>query len=74
MIEEKESAPNYITWEEHRNSISYLKEDIRNLQKKIKILVAVLVDKKLIGEQTAKAFTETCPEEVVEWFLKKREN
>jgi len=73
MSVEKEAEPNYITWEEHRNSMNYLREDIRSLQKKVKVLVAVLVDKKLIGEQMAKVFTETCPKEIVEWFLKKQE-
>lgn len=73
MSEVKEAEPNYITWDEHRRSIRYLEEDIRNLKKQIKFLVAVLVDKKLIGEQIAKSFTETAPKEVIEWFTKKLE-
>jgi len=75
MMDEKEKVetPNYITWEEHRSSIRYLEDDIRNLKKQIKFLVAVLVDKKLIGEQTAKSFTETVSKEVIEWFTKNLE-
>jgi len=71
MKEEAKEMPNYITWDDHRRSINRLDEEIRSLRKQIKFLVAVLVDKKLIGEQTAKAFSETCPEKVLKWFLEK---
>lgn len=73
MIEEKKAEPNYITWEELRNETRYLREDIRSLKKQLKIVMGVLVDKKLIGEQLAKAFSETCSKEVLEWFLKTQE-
>lgn len=72
MIDEKKPEPNYVTWEDLRSENRYLREDIRNLKKQLKIIMGVLVDKKLIGEQLAKAFSETCPKEVLEWFLKKQ--
>jgi len=59
MIEEKATEPDYITWEQLRRETNYLREDIENLKKKIKFLVAILVDKKLIGEQVAKSFSES---------------
>lgn len=52
-VVDKEKTPNYATREDLRYTEDYLRERINKLQKTIKILVSVLVDKKLIGEKTA---------------------
>lgn len=72
-VSKEEAQPNYITWEEYQRSISYLKEDVRNLRKKVRLLVRILVDKKIVGEEVAKSIEESLKERndpVLDWFLK----
>lgn len=72
----EESTPDYVTYSDLRRETQYLREDITRLRKAMKLLIGLLVDKKIIGEQTAKAFSETNPK-LLEWFietkLKKKE-
>ena len=70
MSDEKEKVPNYMTWEEYRRDIQYLKEDVRSLRKKIRLLVRILVDKKIVGAELAKSVEETAKkDEILKWFL-----
>jgi len=56
-----------------------MSEQISDLKKKIKLLVRMLVDKKIVGEETAKSVEESTPEDeklaeekLIEWFLEER--
>jgi len=48
-------------------------EDRQKMKKMIRTIVAVLVDKKLVGENLAKAFTESKEKEnkLIEWVLER---
>lgn len=53
----------------------YYSRQFDTINKKIKVLVAFLIDKKVIGEQVAKAIQETKSEtesfdKLIEWFMK----
>lgn len=72
MSIDKETQPNYITYEDHRRSIRYLEEDIRNLRKKMRLLVRILVDKKIVGEEVAKSIEESFKDgnkAIFDWFM-----
>lgn len=72
-VRKEEETPNYITWDEHRRSMRYLEEDVRNLRKKMRLLVRILVDKKVVGEEVAKSIEESLKgrsDPVLDWFLK----
>ena len=72
-MEKAQAAPNYVTYEQMRNEMRYYEEDMRKMKSKIKLLVRILVDKKLIGAELAKTFEETSsPNEVLEWYLDKK--
>jgi len=56
-----------------------MSERIVELRKKIRLLVRILVDKKIVGEEIAKSVEESAPEdevkkeeELIEWFLAER--
>ncbi len=71
-MEKAEAAPNYATMDFVRRETEYNYEQIKDLRKKIKLLVRILVDKKIIGEELAKTFEETAtPAEVLEWYEEK---
>ena len=76
LSEVKDTTPNYATYESLRNTERYLNEEIRRLRKQIKLIMAVLVDKKMLTENMLKAFEESKQEEVnesiVDWFMKKQ--
>jgi len=42
-----------------RRQLDYAREDRQKLRKMIRVILAILIDKKLIGEETAKAFMES---------------
>lgn len=74
-LPDKEETPNYVTRESLRYTEDYLRGRIDKLQKVIKFLVAVLVDKKLIGEKTAESFFESKEKvnpKIVEWYEAKK--
>jgi len=57
-----------------------MSERIVELRKKIRLLVRILVDKKIVGEEIAKAVEESTPEDeriaedkLIEWCLAERE-
>lgn len=57
-----------------------MSERIVDLKKKVKLLVRILVDKKIVGEEIAKSIEESTPEDeklaedkLIEWFLAERE-
>lgn len=75
----KEETPNYATksdiqWIER--SLERARQDREKIKKMIRVIVAILVDKKLIGEQIAKTFMESTqtgpdPEKLIAWLLEK---
>ncbi len=64
------AAPNYITREDLRDETRYINNRVDDLRKKIKLLVRILVDKKIIGSELAKTFEETVPSDILKWYLK----
>lgn len=68
-VEKAEETINYATTEFVNNRFEYYNEQLRNANKKIKLLVRILVDKKIIGEELAKTFEETVPSDILEWYL-----
>ena len=58
-----------IDWLNRRIDMQY--QEIQQLRKKIKALVAILVDEKIIGEELGKIFEEskeTTNSKIVEWY------
>ena len=55
-----------IDWLNDR--IGYLKEDLSKANTKIKLLVRILVDKKIIGGELAKTFEESAKNPKIEWY------
>ena len=58
-----------------RADLIWYGERIRDLQKKIRLLTRILVDKKIIGEEMAKTFEETTlidKKELLEWYNERR--
>ena len=73
-MDEKVSAPtpNYA----YQYQIDYINTRLERLEKKCKILIAIMVDKKLISEEIAKVIYETNPKDqlnLIEWYLKENE-
>lgn len=51
--------------------VESLQNRMRQLETKIRLLISVLIDKKIVGEDFGKTLvSETKPDEVVDWFLK----
>lgn len=57
-----------------------MSERITKLKKRLRLLVRILVDKKIVGEEVAKSVEETVSEDeeieetkLIEWFLAERE-
>lgn len=69
--EEAVVVVNYATTEFVNNRFEYYNEQLRNANKKIKLLVRLLVDKKIIGTELAKTFEETVPNDILDWYLDK---
>jgi len=73
-VAKEEESPNYATRESLRYTEDYLSRRIEKLQRTIKVLVAVLVDKKLLGEKTAESFMESKGndemknEKILKWY------
>lgn len=69
-----------IKMSEVKQEASFTREDYRYLQnrmrdqgKKIRLLVRILVDKKIIGEELAKSFEETAnTDEILQWYLNRQ--
>lgn len=74
VLEKDEESPSYATREALRYTEDYLRRRIDKLDRTIKILVSVLVDKKLLGEKTAESFTESKEgekmgnEKILKWY------
>jgi len=68
ITEKQAEAPQYCTIEDH----NYLSKRIRDTNAKIRLLVRILVDKKIIGTELAKSFEETSSKEILEWYLKNK--
>ena len=45
------------------------RDDYERLNKRIRLLVRILVDKKIVGEEVAKSVEETGKNSLVEWLL-----
>lgn len=73
--EKANSAPvDYMTRERFFQEMRYYDERITELKKKIRLLVRLLVDKKIIGEELAKSFEETSSDELIEWYENRLKN
>jgi len=69
---EKEETPNYATTQFVRSEMEYYNRQVSDLKKKIRLLVRILVDKKIIGAELAKSFEETAtPADVLAWYEEK---
>jgi len=67
MSMEKEK-PRYLTYDD----LEWTRKRIDKLERNMRLLIRLLVEKKIIGEELAKSFMETVDKnEVVEWYLKK---
>jgi len=71
-VDEKAEVPSVsksdLDWLGKR--IDYTNEDIRAIKSKIRLLVRLLVDKKIIGEELAKTFEESkaVNPKLIEWY------
>jgi len=75
MSEKVAEQPDYARSYE----VEGLRDKVRRLESKVRMLIALLIDKKVIGEDFGKTLiSETKPDEVIDWFLKlqkeKKEN
>ena len=68
--EETVVVVDYVTREDLRYNMDNVNDRINDLRKKLKLLVRLLVDKKIIGEELAKSFEETMPSDILKWYLK----
>lgn len=70
-IKSEEEQPKYLT----REDIRWMERRMENMQRQIRLIIRIMVDKKLIGEEIAKSFMETADKEaVLRWFLDREEN
>ena len=70
------SSPPPMTYESFRSEMVYRDNQIADLKKKIRLLVRILVEKKIIGEEIAKTFEESkmTPSEskdLIKWYEEK---
>ena len=70
-----EATPNYVRELKYLNDrLDRVNKRIGDERKMFRLLVRILVDKKVIGEELAKTFEETqSNEELLDWFLNKDE-
>lgn len=71
MSESKTETVSYVTQEQYVRNQQYYDNQIADLKKKIRLLVRLLVDKKIIGDEIAKSFEETNSSEVLKWYMDK---
>lgn len=71
-----EATPNYASEIKYINDrLDLIHQRRREDKRMFRLLVRLLVDKKVIGEEIAKTFEETqSNKELLEWFLKNNEN
>ena len=70
MSVEKEEQPRYLT----REDIRWMERRMENMRRQIRLIIRIMVDKKLIGEEIAKSFMETADKEaILQWFLDREE-
>lgn len=74
MSDMKSETPvvDYMTLEKFYREMVYYNEKREKLEMKVRLLVRILVDKNIIGTELAKTFEETCPEELVKWYLESK--
>ena len=72
-IAEKETV-RYATMDYLDDRLQYYRNRLDKLEKTIKLLFAALADKKIIGENLAKAFQETKPNNdgLIDWFVERK--
>jgi hypothetical protein len=73
MSEKAPATPDYA----YRSDINYLNQRMASLETKVRLLVRMLLDKKILGEEAAKTFMETKTDsertaEIVEYYRKKK--
>jgi hypothetical protein len=59
----------------YQSDISWINQRIDRIEKKCKLIIAIMADKKIIAPELAKAIFETKPEEqlsLIEWYLKEK--
>ena len=75
MDEKPVATPAPMTYDQFRREIQYYEERIQDLRKKMRLLVRILVDKKIIGDEIAKTFEETAlldKKELIKWYDERR--
>ena len=75
-MDEKTEAP--LTQGDYRylnSRMDSLQKEIDDIRKRLRLLVRILVDKKIVGEETARSVQETkaSDSEVIDWWLKELE-
>lgn len=70
MPEKEAESPPCVPVDVYKADYEYLSKRIRTQDKKIRLLVRILVDKKIIGPEVAKSFEETSSKDILEWYLK----
>ena len=60
-----------VSIDTYKTDYEYLSKRIRDQDKKIRLLVRILVDKKVIGPELAKTFEETASssKDILAWYL-----
>jgi len=72
MSEQTKPEVKYAT----QYDVDYLYKRLGDLRKQIRMIIAVLIDKKIISPELGKRIEESKPEEAIDWifeFLEKKE-
>lgn len=73
MAMAEKEVPNYVTVDYMRSEVRYMQNQVDKLKKQLKLVMAILVDKKMLSENLLKAFQETKPndmEKLAKWLEK----
>jgi len=79
MMPQEKTAPAPVTQDQFQNQLRYYDDQMQKMKTKIRLLVRILVDKKIIGEEIAKTFEETnetnksplkpVTDELLQWYI-----
>jgi len=74
---EKVEVTTDMVWRMIESRYNYFENRIKAIEDKLKVLVAILTDKEIIGEEVGEELTETVNIEeildIVEWYLDQKE-
>lgn len=69
---EAKAQPNYA----YQSDVDYLRQRVTTLEARIRLLVRMLLDKKVLGDEAAKTFMETSEksrvEQIADYYRKKK--